>query len=244
LGVSWEQRTHLAPRLELSYSYRLERNHTFDPNPGNDPFPFDITQQVARLVGTSAFDSRDNPLNAGRGTLASWSVEYAPETLGSTSGVRFVKSLAQLYHLRPWQGTVLASAARVGLARGLGGVDLIPTEKFLAGGARTVRGVAEDSLGPVSDIFGDVVGGNAVVLFNQEVRVPVFRWLGGVVFTDVGNVFATPGQISLSDLVGSSGAGLRLSTPFGQLRVDYGRLWSPREGQPRARWSFGIGQAF
>jgi outer membrane protein assembly factor BamA len=245
-GVSWEQRMRLADRLELSYSYRFERNHTFDPNAPEDPlFPvLDITANVARLVGTAAFDSRDDLFDARRGTFASASLEYAPEALGSTSGIRFVRSLTQLYHFRLWQGMVLASGARLGLARGLGGVDLIPSERFRTGGSRSVRGVEEGSLGPRDEIFGDVIGGNAMLVFNQELRFPIYRWLRGAAFLDAGNVFATPRAVSLGKLAGSSGAGLRLTTPFGLLRVDYGRLWSPAVGQAAGRWSFGIGQIF
>ena len=62
----------MANRLELSYeSYRFERNHTFDPDPPDDPlFPvLDITVNVARLVGTAAFDSRDDLFDSRRGSL-------------------------------------------------------------------------------------------------------------------------------------------------------------------------------
>ena len=245
-GVSWEQRTRVANRLELSYSYRFDRNHTFNPDPPDNPlFPvLDITVNVARLVGTAAFDSRDDLFDSRRGRFASSSLEYAPEALGSTSGISFVKSLTQFYYFRPWRGMVLASAARVGLGWGVGGVDLIPTEKFRTGGSRTVRGVEEESLGPRHPIFGDVAGGNAMLVLNQELRLPVYRWLSGAAFVDAGNAFARPRDMSLGDLVGSSGAGLRMTTPFGLLRVDYGRLWAPAEGQSSGRWSFGIGQVF
>ena len=41
------------------------------------------------------------------------------------------------------------------------------------------------------------------------------------------------------------GVGIRLATPFAPLiRVDYGRLFSPRAGEPGGRWFLGIGQAF
>jgi len=245
-GVSWEQRASVARRVELSYSYRFERNHTFDPNPPLDPlFPvFDITETVARLVGTSTYDSRNDPLDAVRGTFLTSDIEYAPESLGSTSGVHFVRSLTQFYAFRPWRGVVFASAARAGLATGLGGVELIPSERFRAGGARSVRGVQEDALGPKSPIFGDPIGGKALLLLNQEARFPIYRWVRGVGFVDFGNVFERPSDVALGDLVGSSGFGLRFTTPFGLLRVDYGRLWSPDPKAASGRWYFGIGQAF
>ena len=40
-------------------------------------------------------------------------------------------------------------------------------------------GMAEEGLGD-RDFFGDPVGGEALLLLNQEVRFPVYRWLRGV----------------------------------------------------------------
>jgi outer membrane protein assembly factor BamA len=106
-----------------------------------------------------------------------------------------------------------------------------------------VRGVPENGLGP-RDIFGDPSGGGALVVFNQEVRVPIYRWFSGVGFVDVGNVFERPRAIDFGDLVGSFGAGLRIATPFALLRADVARAWSLEPGQPTARWTFGIGHTF
>jgi outer membrane protein assembly factor BamA len=137
---------------------------------------------------------------------------------------------------------VLASAARLGLVRALGGQELYVGERFFAGGSRTVRGVDENSLGE-RDIFGDPAGGEAMVVLNQEARVPIYKWLRGVAFVDAGNVFPTTSALKLNGLAGSVGLGVRLTTPFALLRADYGRIaWGngPRTG----RWIFGIGQAF
>jgi outer membrane protein assembly factor BamA len=239
-GVSWEQRMRFARNLALSYVYRFERNHTFDTDPDPD-FPFDLTINIARLIGTAAWDTRDDPADATRGGLLSSSLEYAPEPLGSD--IRFVRYLAQAYYFRPIGRLVLASAGRVGLAAALGGQDFIPSERFFAGGARTVRGAQEDGLGP-RDFFGDPTGGEALLVLNQEARVPLYRWLRGVAFVDFGNVFEKPSAITFGGLEGAMGFGFRLETPFALLRVDYGRLFSPEPGQRSGRWSFGIGQAF
>ena len=48
----------------------------------------------------------------------------------------------------------------------------------------------------------------------------------------------------LQDLVGSSGFGVRLATPFAIFRVDYGRTIWNRPAQDSGIWSFGIGQTF
>jgi outer membrane protein assembly factor BamA len=107
-----------------------------------------------------------------------------------------------------------------------------------------VRGVIEDGLGP-RDFFGDASGGEAMLLLNQEIRVPVYRWVRAVGFLDAGNVFARPADLSVMDLVGSVGAGLRVATPYALLRVDFGRtVWGAGPTLSGTRWTFGLGHAF
>jgi len=239
--VAWEQQLLTARHLTLSYSYRFDRDHTLNTN--IDPITgikFDITVNVARLIGNAAWDTRNDPLNATRGALYSSSFQWAPDSLGSQ--FRFLKYVGQAYHFQPVHGVVLASAARLGLAAPLGGQELILSEHFFAGGSRTVRGVDENSLGP-RDFFGDPTGGESMLVLNQEARVPIYRWVQGVTFIDTGNVFPTIRDLKLNDLAGSVGFGFRFATPFALLRVDYGRVvWGPA---PRVgKWVFGIGQAF
>ncbi len=248
-GVAWEQRARTVDHLTLSYSYRFDRDHTLgttiDPITGTR---FDLTVNVARLIGNAAWDTRDDPLNATRGSLYSSSVQWAPDRLGSQ--FRFLKYVGQAYRFQNVRRIVLASAARLGLVGPLGGQDLLISERFIAGGSRTVRGVDENSLGP-RDFFGDPAGGQVMLVLNQEARVPIYKWLGGVAFVDSGNVFRQPGDFRLGDLTTSVGVGLRLSTPFALLRADYGRVYWPgttttRDGEPwrTGRWVVAIGQAF
>jgi len=106
-----------------------------------------------------------------------------------------------------------------------------------------VRGVFEDRLGGL-DVLGEPIGGKGLLTLNQEVRFPIYRWLRGVTFLDLGNAFPEISDVRFKDLVGSTGIGLRLVTPFSVFRVDYGRtIWNrpiPDSGQ----WAFGIGQTF
>ena len=239
--IAWQQQLQTASHLTLSYSYRFDRDHTL--NTRIDPITgiqFDITVNVARLIGNAAWDTRDDPLNATRGSLYSSSLQWAPDRLGSQ--FRFLKYVGQAYRFQNVHGVVLASAARLGLVGPLGGQELITSERFFAGGSRTVRGVDENSLGP-RDFFGDPAGGESMLVLNQEARVPVYKWLHGVGFIDAGNVFQTIRDLKLNDLAGSVGFGFRLNTPFALLRADYGKvIWGPA---PRTgKWFFGIGQAF
>jgi outer membrane protein assembly factor BamA len=244
-SITWEQRSRVASKLSLSYAYTFERNHTFGTEPPSPGIPvFDIAINIARLTAAAAWDSRDDPVDTARGSLLSLSLENAPENAGSD--IRFIREVAQAYHFRPWRQTVFASAARLGIVTPLGGQDVIVSERFFAGGSRTVRGVAEDSLGPSEEFDGEVfpLGGRLLIVLNQEMRVPVYRWVRAVAFVDAGNIFATPSVTRLGELVGSIGLGLRLATPFALLRVDVAKpVWNAPAGLS-GRWTFGIGQAF
>jgi outer membrane translocation and assembly module TamA len=239
--VTAEQRFRPRRLAELSYSYRFEKNHTFDPhrNP-DDPFALDLTVNVARLNGTVLLDTRDDRLDAHHGWFHSSSLEYAVPRLGSD--LRFVKYLAQQYYFRRIGPVVLASSARFGAADSFE-QDLIPSEKFLAGGGNSVRGYPQDGLGEIN-FLGDPVGGKALLIANQEARFPIYKWIRGVGFVDAGQVFPRVRDISLGQLKAGVGFGLRVDTPVGLVRIDFGAPLSRQPGEPRGRWYFSLGQAF
>ena len=54
-GVSWEQRVLVASNLQLSYSYRFDRDHTFDTEPPPGVSALDIEIDVARLTGAAVY---------------------------------------------------------------------------------------------------------------------------------------------------------------------------------------------
>ena len=138
---------------------------------------------------------------------------------------------------------VYAGAARMGLARGLGGQDLILSERFFAGGGTTLRGFKQNTLG-AKDFLGDPVGGNAVVLINNEIRFPMASIFDGVGFVDIGNTYRRVSDIKLGDLRKAAGFGLRVRTPYFLIRLDYGFKLDRRPGESAGGFFFSIGQAF
>ncbi len=226
----------------MSYAYRFERVHSFVTGPPDPNFPpFDISLNIARFTGSASWDSRNDPAAPGRGSLFTSSIEDAPHVLGSQ--IRFVRYFGQARHFRSWKGTVFASAFQYGIVNPLGGQDVIPSERFYTGGGTSIRGLPDDGAGE-RDVFGPT-GGRALLLLNQEARIPLHRWLQGVAFVDAGNVFNLPRDVSFSRLVTSVGLGVRVVTPFALFRVDYGHLVrGVAPGDARARWVFGIGHAF
>jgi outer membrane protein assembly complex protein YaeT len=237
-----EQRFRPARTMSVTYGYSLSRKKQFERNPDPaSPFPpLDVQVRVARLTGTYAWDARDDASNASRGWFHSSGLEYAPRGIGSE--LRFVRYLAQQYYFHSvGDHTVLASALRVGLGNGIG-EETLSSVRFYAGGASSVRGFREDSIGGY-DIFGFPIGGNALLVLNQEVRFPIFRWFRGVAFLDAGNVYPNVGDLSFRDLESGAGVGLRLTSPFAIIRFDYGIPLTSRDAEHN-RWYFAIGQTF
>jgi outer membrane protein assembly factor BamA len=138
---------------------------------------------MAKLASTVLVDMRNDLVDATRGWFHASDLEYAPSVLGSD--VRFAKYLLQQRYYRRVNRVVLASAAQLGLARGFDDQGLLPSERFFAGGGNSVRGYDEDALSP-RDRFDDVVGGNALLVLNEEIRFPIFKWVRGVGFFDAG----------------------------------------------------------
>ena len=245
-GVIWEQRLRVSPAFNVGYSYDLKWTHVRDTMEQLDPLAvvFDERIKIATLRLNASWDTRDDPSDATRGLLVTGAVEYAPPALGSE--VSFVRYLTQVYAFRSWRTLVFATGGRLGVIRSLADSPILLADRFYSGGARTVRGVAENNLG-TRDFFEpeQPAGGELLFLLNQEVRFPLFGWFGGAGFLDGGNVFDTPGAFSLTALTSSVGVGLRVNTPVGLFRVDYGKqIWNPVETGSGYRWTIGIGQAF
>ena len=237
---TFEQRIRMATRTTVSYLYTFERNHTRELEP--DPlFPIgDVTVSIGKFAGTFVFDTRDDLSDASRGMFVSSSAQYAPDNLGSD--LRFLKYFVQQRFYRKVGQVVVATSAQLGLATAFD-TTLVPDQRFFAGGGNSVRGYDQDVLSP-TDLFGAAVGGNALFVFNQEVRFPVFKFVRGVGFFDAGRAFERVGDLSFRELAPSAGFGLRVYTPFVLLRVDAGIPFDTAFGPRRARWFFSIGQMF
>jgi outer membrane protein assembly factor BamA len=74
-------------------------------------------------------------------------------------------------------------------------------ERFFAGGGTSLRGFALNQAGPRDSISGFPVGGQAMLVLNQEFRFPmrlpfIGTSLGGAFFYDGGNVYSRLSRIS------------------------------------------------
>ncbi len=241
-NFTFQQQNDLPGLFELQSGYKYTRNKTTLEIPG-DPVPQEFIIGISRLLATVYGDYRDNPINATHGFFVSTGLEYSPDFLGSFQ--TFLKSYSQFFYYRNFSRFTLASGVRLGLATTFEQQFLLTPERFFAGGGDTIRGFRFEEVGPRDEIFNEPLGGEAVLILNEEVRFPIYKWFEGVLFYDLGNVYEEITDFSFSDLRHSTGFGLRLALPYGVLaRFDLGFNLDPLEDEPRTVFHFGFGQAF
>jgi outer membrane protein assembly complex protein YaeT len=253
LGLSFQQEVSLRSSYVLTYGYRVERATTISLDPADTAL--NTRERIAPLTASLTRETRNDVLDATRGLFLSNSLEVGTKYLGS--GVRFVRYVGQYFQYVPLSRPVpapfsrgversrlvWASGLRIGLAGGLGGQELNPSQRFFAGGGTTIRGFGQDEVGP-KDSIGQPVGGNAVFLLNQELRFPLFSLFDGAGFVDVGNVYPRIGDFNPFDVRSSAGLGLRVRTPYVVFRVDYGIKLDRKPGESFGQLFISIGQAF
>ena len=130
--------------------------------------------------------------------------------------------------------------------------DLPASERFFAGGDTSIRGFGLDMVGLTPQTIspsGFPRGGNAVLILNGELRVPVWRQVGAAFFVDGGNVWDRVTNVELSQVRGTYGFGLRYQSPIGPLRLDLGfkldRGFLPTgEREKLTELHISLGQAF
>jgi len=167
-------------------------------------------------------DTRPNLFVPTAGALTRFSTEFVGGFLGGRSDFYKLDFSWAKYQIIS-APTVLASRIRVGWAGVHSGGDFVPSlDRFYLGGANSIRGYSENTVGPV-DSLGVAVGGEVIALFNLELRTPVSRKFWFTIFGDLGNNWASFHDIELEETLLSIGIGWQYIAPVGPLRLDYAR---------------------
>ena len=188
-GASIQQEIKLRDcvRLELRLSLRDARDARAVAGRG----VIGETLTVSPLTSTLTRETRDEVLDASRGAFLSQAFAYSPGWLGSD--LPYLKYFGQYFHYFPLQPPqrkpftneilrprlVFATGVRVGLAKGIGG-EVPTSERFFAGGSTTLRGFAQNAVGPIGARTACPTGGNALLVLNNELRVPLVSIVDGV----------------------------------------------------------------
>lgn len=155
----------------------------------------------------------DDALNPSRGWSLATEARAAPGGVGDT---RFALVRAEAKLLRP-----VRERDRILARLALGALwtddfeSLPPTQRFFAGGDRSLRGFGFQALGPLNRL-DQVAGGRYLAVASFEYERHLRGDFGIAGFVDAGNAF----DAGAFDLAAGVGVGLRWRSPVGLVRVD------------------------
>ena len=244
-------------RLQLRYDFnKTSLSHLLVPEL---VLPRDRNIHLSTFSGTLIRDTRDKPLDAHQGILATLDLALTPGPLGSSAS--FAKAFGQYAFYKPIHSMIFANSIRIGLAKAFAGSFVPTSQLYFSGGGTSLRGFPIDQAGPqrlvpfcgvLQGQSGCVnvtvpVGGRQLFILNSELRFPlkIMKALGGVVFYDGGNVYSAINLASfVNNYTNTIGVGLRYATPIGPVRIDIGRNLNPVPGIGATQYFITLGQAF
>ncbi len=169
------------------------------------------------------FDSRDNIYDPTSGKRISYSLQYA----GLGGDFDFEKVYAEFRTYRKvGVNHVLAFKASGGIGFG----DIPYSQLYTVGGSDTLRGYEDDQF-----------RGRKYYNASLEYRFPIFNKVQGVLFADVGSAWdapSVPWHENGNKFNLGVGPGLRIQTPLGPIRLDYGY------GKDGGKFTFAFGGQF
>jgi len=202
---------------QVTAYYRYSTVHNYNKVPPEFWWEeIDDTTKVGILGVRFVRDRFDYPFDPKSGHGLVLDVGYSSDILGSQleywTGLGNGSVALGIFGSSTW-----IQSLRIGITEPLQGDPLDPKSRFFAGGQGSIRGFDRNAVGPV--ILGDPVGGGALLILNEELRIPVWGGLRAAVFADIGQVWASWGQADIHMSVGV-GVGVRWATPVGPLWAD------------------------
>jgi outer membrane protein insertion porin family len=217
--------------FDVSISKPLKENFSINWSLGSEnvsPYStsvFDSYRSDTVGVGL-AYDTRDFWLNPKEGRYYTINFKQGFKTTNITTA--FSKLDWDINHFYPVvENQVLAAHAGAGLGVG----DIPVGDLYWAGGPNTVRGYYPT----------DARTGKRKFIFNIEYRLNFTDMFQGVFFYDWGNAW-TAGAPDPGVFLSGWGPGVRINTPMGPIRLDYGVAQGKTFSE--GIMHFSIGQAF
>ena len=215
-----------------SSGFRYDKNAGKGKNWNNGSYNFANDKYVDKNFGRinsitwqKVYDSRDNIYEPTRGRRISYTAQWAGHGLGGDFDFYKFTAEARMYK-KLGAKNVLAFRARGGFIQG----DAPYSQLFTLGGADSLRGYEDDQL-----------RGKYMYNATLEFRFPIVKKVSGVLFTDIGDAWDAPNVSwynSKKTFNYGVGAGVRITTPIGPVKLDYG------VGKHKNKFHFSFGTQF
>lgn len=181
--------------------------------------------RINSITWQKVYDSRDNIYDPTRGRRISYTAQWAGHGLGGDFDFYKFTAEARMYK-KLGAKNVLAFRARGGFIQG----DAPYSQLFTLGGADSLRGYEDDQF-----------RGKYMYNATLEFRFPIVKKVSGVLFTDIGDAWDAPNVTwynSKKTFNYGVGAGVRITTPIGPVKLDYG------VGKHKNKFHFSFGTQF
>ncbi len=253
LAIGWELRVLRFEDVDEAIEMGTEPGLATRLGLAGDPASDDFRYRLGFFSQTLIVDLRDNPVAPRTGGYAELRLEEGTALAGSA--IDYLRAVPELRGYVSWRPLTLAARVRYGVITG----QIPVTRRLFAGGAYSQRGFPERRLAPTATAVIDgtertaVYGGGAMVEAGAEVRARLGTvWklrVDGATFLDGADVTERHAELDLTRLHWAAGAGLRIPTVVGAVRVDVGvRLNRLGAGELRAgeriAYHLSLGEAF
>lgn len=231
----------------LHYGYKFATLDILEPS---DKPELEATTNSVSISFTR--DTRDSYFDPTMGSMNFLSLERAGGVLGGSNNFnRFI--IDSSLFLRVWRRAVLAMRLKQGYTQTFGLTTpekLSSDQRFELGGANSVRGYGDASIGPIEAATGKH-NGTILTNLNLELRFPlpfafpVIKTLAVGYFADCGGIWMERKEIAIEDLKWGAGVGLRWVIPYlGPVRFDLGWPLTDGEASHRLHYYLVFGHAF
>lgn len=241
-GINLGLDHQLTSRLNVSGEYGFERvslDTTSVAETGALGPGLDDLYDKSSITLISMYDNSRPAFNPDHGNFVALSSKWSG--IGFGSQYHFVRTTLDWRHYEGLFGLVVATRIKIGAIQSFDDDRFVPVEdRYYSGGSSSLRGWARGEIGPQQ--AGIPAGGSSLIESSIELRYPIWGILSGAIFTDIGNVWSGSYFYKLNDLRYSAGAGIRVSTPIGPVRLDLARpIFDDDVGY---EFHINVGQAF
>ncbi len=156
-------------------------------------------------------DTRDSMMMPTSGYNINILGAFAPDFIGSTNGFYRTEIKGSVYYPLFDKAIILMAGAKFGVVGGFNGEDAPIFERYFLGGGDSIRGFEYREISP-RDRHGVRKGGQTMLVVTGEISHPIWDFIRGAVFVDVGNTWEDSWK--LGDVNIGVGYGLRILLPY------------------------------
>jgi len=251
IGFDLRMGKALNDNLSVGTVYRLEHINISDMNSGeSEALQEQLGNSLVSSLGFSVTnDYRDSKLSPTRGWDITNSADIAGGPLGGDRNFYRLQTSGEYFYPIKINDvtTVLEISGRTGMVQAYPNTPDVPIfERYFTGGQDSIRGYNERSVGPLDSNTNDAVGGDVLLLGSVEYTVPIIEIIKGAVFFDTGNVWDKVRDYGTGGVVSGTGVGLRVKTPIGPIKLDYGIPLNTEPGQTskNGKFYFSVSRGF